>query len=234
MENMFKTWLVSFVRLFFPCRCAVCGNALQEGEEGICMKCNMDIPRTNFHLHADNIVERMFWGKIPLVRASSFFYYRKGSDFRNIPHLLKYGGRQDLGKTMGRFMTAELLPVDFFRDIDVILPVPLHPHKQKSRGYNQSECIARGISDVTGISVDTSSLSRKKHTGTQTRKSAYERWVNVDGIFCLHCPERFAGKHVLIVDDVLTTGATITACADAFKDVEGVRFSILTLAVADS
>ena len=90
------------------------------------MKCNMDIPRTNFHLHADNIVERMFWGKIPLVRASSFFYYRKGSAFRNIPHLLKYGGRQDLGKTMGRFMTAELLSVDFFRDIDVILPVPLH------------------------------------------------------------------------------------------------------------
>ncbi|TWJ17640.1 ComF family protein [Bacteroides zoogleoformans] len=192
------------------------------------------MPRTDFHLHADNPVERMFWGKIPLVRASSFFYYRKGSDFRHILHRLKYGGRQDLGETMGRFMAAELLSVDFFRDVNVILPVPLHPRKQKSRGYNQSECIARGISHVTDIPVDVSSVSRRKHTETQTRKSAYERWENVDGIFCLHRPEHFAGKHVLIVDDVLTTGATVTACADAFKDVEGIRFSILTLAVADS
>jgi len=192
------------------------------------------MPRTDFHLHADNPVERMFWGKIPLVRASSFFYYHKGSDFRNILHLLKYDGRQDLGETMGRFVAAELLSVDFFRDVDVIVPVPLHPRKQKSRGYNQSECIAHGISGVVGIPVDAFSISRKKHTETQTRKSAYERWENVEGIFCLHHPERFSGKHVLIVDDVLTTGATITACADAFGEVEDVRFSILTLSVADS
>ena len=116
----------------------------------------------------------------------------------------------------------------------MIVPVPLHPRKQKLRGYNQSECIARGVSDVTGIPLDVSSISRKKHTETQTRKSAYERWENVDGIFCLRRPERFAGKHILIVDDVLTTGATTTACADALKEVEGVRISVLTLAMADS
>lgn len=122
----------------------------------------------------------------------------------------------------------------FFRGIDVIIPVPLHPRKQKLRGYNQSECIARGVSAVTGIPIDVSSVLRRRHTETQTRKSAYERWENVDGIFLLRYPERFVGKHILIVDDVLTTGATTTACADALKDVGGVHVSILTLAVAGS
>lgn len=198
------------------------------------MRCNIDMPRTNYHTYKDNRAERMFWGKIPLGRATSLFFYQKGSDFRRILYQLKYGGRKDLGEIMGRFMAAELMAADYFRDIDVIIPVPLHPRKQKSRGYNQSECIARGVASVTGILVDTTSVLRKRHTETQTRKSAFERWENVDGIFLLRHPERFAAKHVLLIDDVLTTGATITACADAFKGVEGVRISVLTLAVAGS
>ena len=218
MKNIVKTWFFSFVHLFFPRQCAVCGAILQEGEEGICMKCNMDMPRTNYHLRKDNPVERMFWGKIPLEHATSCFFYHKGSDFRRILHQLKYGGRKDLGEVMGRFMAA----------------VPLHPRKQKMRGYNQSECIARGVSAVTGIPVDTASVARMRHTETQTRKSSYERWENVDGIFCLRRADAFARKHVLIIDDVLTTGATTTACADALKEVEGVRISVLTLAVAAS
>lgn len=192
------------------------------------------MPRTNYHLRKDNPVERLFWGKMPLERATSYFFYHKGSDFRHILHQLKYGGRKDLGDVMGSFMAAELAPAGFFQDIDSIVPVPLHPRKQKLRGYNQSECIAHGISVVTGIPVDVSSVVRKKHTDTQTRKSTYERWENVDGIFGLRSPERFRGKHVLIVDDVLTTGSTITACADSFKGVENIRISILTLAVAES
>ena len=217
MKNIVKTWFFSFVHLFFPRQCAVCGAILQEGEEGICMKCNMDIPRTNYHLRKDNPVERMFWGKIPLEHATSCFFYHKGSDFRRILHQLKYGGRKDLGEVMGRFMAAELSATGFFSDVDVIVPVPLHPRKRKMRGYNQSECIAR-----------------MRHTETQTRKSSYERWENVDGIFCLRRADAFARKHVLIIDDVLTTGATTTACADALKEVEGVRISVLTLAVATS
>ena len=108
MENTFKAWFLSFVHLFFPRQCAVCGSSLQEGEEGICIRCNMNMPRTNYHLREDNSVERMFWGKIPLERGTSFFYYHKGSDFRHILHQLKYGGRKDLGEIMGRFMAAEL------------------------------------------------------------------------------------------------------------------------------
>lgn len=198
------------------------------------MKCNMDMPRTNYHLRKDNPVEHLFWGKIPIERATSYFFYQKGGSFRQILHQLKYGGRKDLGEVMGRFMAAELAPAGFFKDVDGIVPVPLHPHKRKLRGYNQSECIAHGISVVTGIPMDTSSVVRKKHTDTQTRKSTYERWENVDGIFHLCHPGHLVGKHILIVDDVLTTGSTTTACADAFKGVENIRISILTLAVADS
>lgn len=233
MENTLKTWLFSFVHLFFPRQCVVCGAPLQEGEEGICLRCNMDMPRTNYHTIKDNPVERVFWGKIPMERATSFFFYRKGGDFRRILHRLKYGGRKDLGEIMGRFIAAELVAADFFRDMDVIVPVPLHPRKQRLRGYNQSEYIARGVSAVAGIPLDASAVIRRKHSEAQIRKSTYERWENVDGIFHLRRPERLAGKHILIVDDVLTTGATTTACADALKELEGVRISVLTLAVAD-
>ena len=232
MESTLKTWFLSFLHLFFSRQCAVCGTPLQEGEEAICLKCNMDLPRTDYHLRTDNPVERMFWGKLPLERATSYFFYHKGSDFRRILYQLKYSGRKDLGEIMGCFMAAELTVSGFFHNVDVIVPIPLHPRKQRMRGYNQSECIAKGVAAVTGIPLDTVSVMRRKHTETQTSKSAYERWENVDGIFHLRHLERFVGKHILLVDDVLTTGATPTACADVFRDVKGVRISVLTLAVA--
>lgn len=225
-------WFRSAARLLFPRRCVVCGARLVEGEEGICLRCNMDMPRTNWHLLPDNPVEKEFWGKIPLEHATSFFLYHKGSDFRHVLHLLKYGGRKDIGRIMGRFMAQELQDSGFFEGIDRIVPIPLHPLKRKERGYNQSECLARGLSAVTGIPVDTSGVKRVVHTQSQTRKSAYERWENVAGIFRVEHPEHYAGQHILLVDDVLTTGSTITACADAFAGVEGLRISVLTLAKA--
>ncbi len=227
-----KPWFLSLVRLFFPRQCAVCGAILEEGEEGICLRCNIDMPRTGYHLQADNPVEQFFWGKLPLERATAYFLYRKGSDFRHVLHRLKYEGRQDIGEVMGRFMAAELSESGFFREVDLIIPVPLHPRKQRKRGYNQSECIARGVAAVTGIPVCSNAVVRNRPNETQTRKSVYERWENVEGIFTLKDDKAVAGKHILLMDDVLTTGSTITACADALKEVPGIRISVLTLAVA--
>ena len=134
---------------------------------------------------------------------------------------------------MGRYMASELQASDFFHGVDVIIPIPLHKKKQQIRGYNQSEWISRGITAVTGVPVDTEAIIRRKNTETQTQKSALERWENVEGIFELHHAESLIGKHVLIVDDVLTTGATTVACASRIMEVEGIRISVLTLAVAD-
>lgn len=230
---LIKDWLYSFISLLFPRCCVVCGRSLAKGEECICAMCNINLPRTNYHLQKDNQVEQLFWGKIPLERATSFFFYRKGSDFRQILHQLKYGGQKEIGAIMGRYMASELTVSGFFEGIDVIIPVPLHKRKQRIRGYNQSEWIARGISAVTGICIDTEVIVRQKHTETQTRKSAFERWENVDGIFALHHADSLKGKHVLVVDDVLTTGATTVACASRLVEIEGVRISVLTLAVAE-
>lgn len=226
-------WFQAFLSLFFPRCCIVCGNSLAKGEACLCARCNMNLPRTELHKQKDNVVERLFWGKIPLERATSFLYYRKGSDFRQILHRLKYRGQKEIGEVMGRCMATELLPYHFFSGIDVIIPVPLYPKKQRTRGYNQSEWIARGVSVISGIPVDTTSVARSKNTATQTKKTVFERWENVERTFTLQLPEHFTGKHLLIIDDVLTTGATTVACASAFERVEGIRISVLTLAVAE-
>ena len=229
-----NTWFHSFWSLLFPRCCVVCGSPLSRGEECLCTCCNMNLPRTGFHLRKDNPVECLFWGRIPgLKRASSFLFYRKGSDFRRILHLLKYGGYKELGEVMGRYMAAELSSGELFDGVDMIIPVPLHRKKQKLRGYNQSEWIARGIASVTGIPLCAECMIREKNTETQTRKSTFERWENVEGIFRLCDTVHFEGKHVLLVDDVLTTGATTVACASAFARVSGIRISVLTLAVAE-
>ena len=233
MKNTVKYWFGPLFHLFFPRCCAVCGASLIEGEDTICTHCNIDMPRTNYHKMKDNPVERMFWGKFPLERATSFFFYRKGSDFRQVLHQLKYGGQKEIGAIMGRYMASELQASDFFHGVDVIIPIPLHKKKQQIRGYNQSEWISRGITAVTGIPVDTEAIIRRKNTETQTQKSALERWENVEGIFELHRSEHLAGKHILIVDDVLTTGATTVACASRLAEIEGVRISVLTLAMAE-
>lgn len=230
---LIKDWLGSFLSLLFPRCCVVCGRPLAKGEECLCTMCNIELPRTDYHLRKDNPVEKLFWGKVPLERATSFYFYRKGSDFRQILHQLKYGGQKGIGAIMGRYMAAELQQSGFFEGVDVILPVPLHKKKQQIRGYNQSEWIARGITAVTGIPIDTEAVVRRKNTETQTRKSSLERWENVEGIFELHHAEALAGKHILIVDDVLTTGATAVECASCLTGIEGIRISVLTLAVAE-
>jgi ComF family protein len=174
----------------------------------------------------------MFWGKVPIVRATSYFYYHRGGDFRLIVHRMKYSGHKEYGQVLGRIMATELKESGFFDGIDGLVPVPLHPDKLKKRGYNQSEWLARGVSQVTGIPMMTDAVKRSLYTETQTRKTKVERWENVNGIFTLNTSVDLSGKHLLIIDDVLTTGATTTACADAFQQVPDIRISVLTLALA--
>lgn len=226
-------WFRSVGLLLFPRCCVVCGRPLAAGEDFLCALCNINLPRTGYHLQQDNPVERLFWGKIPLDRATSFFFYRKGSDYRHVLHQLKYGGQKEIGEAMGRCMASELLPSGFFEGVDVLLPVPLHRKRQRKRGYNQSEWIARGVAAVVGLPVCTAAVERTANTDTQTHKSAFERWQNVEGIFELRQPEVLEGKHVLIIDDVLTTGATTVGCASCLLQVKGVRISVLTLAMAE-
>jgi ComF family protein len=179
-------------------------------------------------------MEKMFWGKIPIERGASYFHYHKGSDYRHIIFRLKYRGQKEIGEEMGRRIATELSVSGFFDDIDLIVPIPLHSKRQRSRGYNQSEWIAKGVSSVTGIPLNTEAVRRGKETETQTSKSAITRWDNVRDVFETIRPDLVAGRHILIVDDVLTTGSTITSCASSImRAANDVRFSVLTMAMAD-
>lgn len=229
----FVNHFLSAVDIFFPKRCVLCGSILPKGATGICLHCSMKLPFTGLHGQEGSKMERLFWGKLPLGKVSSYCYYRKGDTFCQVLHQLKYYGRKDLGISFGRQMAAELIPYGFFQGVDVLIPIPLHPQKERVRGYNQSYCLAQGVSEVTGIPIDHQSVVRLHFTDTQTHKSADERWINVSNVFSLTCPERFTNRHILLIDDVLTTGATLTACADTFRSVKGIHISILTLAWAD-
>jgi len=219
-------------RLFFPQCCLLCGKILVVGEEHVCLHCLSGLPRTRMHLQRENEVEKSLWGKFPVERATAFFHYAKGGDVQKLLFDLKYYGNARLGQFLGRCMTREIHPSGFFDDVDGIVPVPLHRQKQRTRGYNQSRMLAEGISSVTGIPLWDGLLVRTKFSETQTQKGSYERWLNVKDVFECTSPEELEGKHILLVDDVLTTGATLVACADAMQNVKGLRVSVLTLAWA--
>jgi ComF family protein len=201
-------------------------------ENLICTECFVVIPRTNFHLKNDNPVAQLLWGRCMIEKASAFSFYTRGSRIRNIIHNLKYRGIKDAGTELGRICSLSLLSSGFFEGIDAIIPVPLHPSKKRQRGFNQSDCISSGISEVTGLPVLTDSLVRMTKTGTQTRKSRYERWTNVEGIFRVTDQMLLRGRHILLVDDVITTGSTIESCANEILNIEETRVSVLVMAFA--
>ena len=226
-------YIADFVELFFPRICLVCGNSLLQQEELVCLQCLHELPRTNFHLEGRNPVAEIFYGRVSLEAATSFFVFSKGSRYQKLIHALKYKGLKEVGILLGTHFAIDLEKSPLFTSVDLICPVPLHPKKEKKRGYNQSEFIARGIADRMGKPLSTGNLVRVVYTDSQTRKGRYERWENVEGIFALTHPEEFEGKHILLVDDVLTTGSTLEACASAILSTnQNTKVSIATLGFA--
>jgi ComF family protein len=230
--NNLKEIYISLLNIAYPNLCVPCGEVLMKGEQCLCLSCLYNIPKTNYHLECDNSVEKRFWGKIPIFRATAFFYFEKGSNFQKLLHDLKYKNNKNLGFVLGKHAGADLLNCSDFSSIDTIVPVPLHPKKLKTRGYNQSEWIGKGLSEIMNKPQNTTNLVRVKENVSQTRKSVYERYENTEGIFDLKDDRIFEGKHILLVDDVLTTGSTLEACVQALLKTKDVKISIFTLAIA--
>ncbi len=221
------------LELLFPSLCVTCGERLLSQEKHVCFDCWNDLPVTNFHTDSENKVAQLFWGRVQLENATSFFSYKKGSRYQQLIHYAKYKGLKELGYISGLRFGAVLNESETFSSVDLVIPVPLHPKKELSRGYNQCDWIARGVGESLQKGVSSDNLYRKVFTSTQTRKGRFERWQNVEGIFGLHRPEELAGKHILLVDDVVTTGSTLEACAFQLLQQAGTRVSIATLAFAD-
>lgn len=221
----------NFVELFFPRICIACSNPLFVHESNLCNLCFYHLPRTNFQNDLNNPVAQLFWGRIRIELATSYFFYNKGSRYQRILHQLKYQGKKEIGFEMGKMFGKEILHSDFSHT-QLIVPIPLHPTRQKKRGYNQAEWIAMGIAESMGIPMETNSVVRISASSTQTKKGRYDRWTNVEGIFRVNVPENLINKHVLLVDDVVTTGATLEACAAAILSLKNTKVSIATLAVA--
>lgn len=220
-----------FFNLLVPDLCTACDAPLVRTEKVLCMKCHYDLPRTRFDSYSDNPVIRLFWGRVPIENASSYFQYNKGSRFQSLIHDLKYRDRKDIGRELGRLMGNDLRD-SVFAGTDLIIPVPLHRSKQFKRGYNQCDPICEGISSSLGIPYHTDLLEKTMRSSSQTDKSRFKRWINVEGNFRVKYPGKLSEKHILLVDDVVTTGSTLEACANAILKGNGTRVSIVTLAVA--
>lgn len=222
-------WIDDLKELLFPRYCKVCGRRLMHSEQHLCIGCLLELPRTHYEQDPNNLLMQHFIEWPEVVRATAYFYYYKEGKYSNLIHHLKYHDHPEVGSFLGRLAANELKSSGFFEDIDLIIPVPLSKKKQRQRGYNQCDYIAQGIAEVTGLTIDTDSLERATDTQTQTRKGRTERWQNTIGIFRVTRPEALKGKHILIIDDVATTGATLHACISALLTVPSTRVSVFAL-----
>ncbi len=205
--------LSELLHLFFPNLCPSCNSPLYRNEQVICFRCKNQLPRTHFHLQPGNPLERVFWGRVPLRAAAACFIFRKEGGVQHLLHELKYRNSPEIGREIGRIYGRELINAPAFQEAELILPVPLHPEKLRIRGYNQSGVFGEGLQEILSGSLNESALIRETNTGTQTRKSRFARWENVESIFKISDPDQVRNKRILLVDDVITTGATLESCA---------------------
>ncbi len=228
-----SSFIASFIHLFYPRVCHGCGGDLISGENYICIQCRQTLKPSNYTANRENRLYNNMIARIPIVDAMAQFYFTKGGIIQNLLHELKYKGKTDLGIHLGELMGHELFQIDRYNQIDLVFPVPLHEDKKRKRGFNQSELLARGICNVTNMKLESEVLSRNQFTETQTNKTRVERWENVRDAFSVRETNELKGKHVLLIDDVVTTGATLEACVRKLMEIEGVKISIGALAYTD-
>ena len=226
------TWLDALSSLFYPNLCLACSKNLPPSSGFLCVSCSYKLPKTDFHLHQENPLTERFWGRVQLQAGTACYHFSKSGRTQQLLHRLKYEGKKEVGIEIGKLHGSVLREAPLFRDVDLIVPVPLHLKKQRLRGYNQSALYARGLSERLGVPWQ-EALKRTAYTDSQTRKSRMERFANVEKVFKLPSTDAVAGKHVLLVDDVITTGATLEACAHRLLAAPGTRVSVATIAIAN-
>ena len=222
--------LSTLLHLIFPNCCLACGGALNHQLKNICLMCRNNLPRYRGNKQKEDQLNKLFWGRLQLERIAAAFYFEKAGLIQELIHQLKYEGKKELGISLGELSASDLIATAFFKGIDYLIPVPIHPNKKKIRGYNQSLYIAEGVHNISGIPLEEKLITKQVHTDSQTKKGRFQRWQNVSSSFHLNEQMTMEGKHLLLIDDVLTTGSTIEACAMELKKIKQVKISLLVMA----
>lgn len=227
----FITYIKDFISLIYPQLCLACGQGLVTSENCICISCLYKLPYTNYHLEPENKVMKQFWGRVDVLAATAFLYFKKGSSVQKLMHQLKYHNQQEVGIVLGKLYGKNLMDIDVYSNADVIVPVPLHKTRFKKRGYNQSEQFALGLAEAMDIKVDTSILLRQYASETQVNKSRYNRYTNMADVFVASYQNNY--KKIILVDDTITTGATLEACTIALQKAGYTQINIVGIAFTE-
>jgi len=223
-------FLKDIFNVFFPKVCLCCHEQLSSNEITVCLTCRHDLPLTNFSFEAENLVEKSFYGRIPIENATALFYFLKKGKVQQLIHELKYNKQQQVGNFIGNWLGDEIVESNRFKDLDYIIPVPLHRKKLKFRGYNQVTVFGESLAEKLNISYNSTILVKISSTKTQTKKLRLDRWKNVQELFFVQNNFDLKNKHILLIDDIITTGATLEACCKAFNTIEGLKISIACMA----
>jgi ComF family protein len=223
---MFK----NLINLFFPKVCVGCKNVLIQQEKVICIHCLHELPVTNLHVNDSKLISKVFYGTINLQHATALFYYPKKGVVRQMIHHLKYKNQEKISSYLGKWLGLELKNCGYYNTIDVVIPVPLHKKRMRERGYNQVEGFAKELALSLNANFNDTTLMRNKNTSTQTVKNRLTRWKNVQTIFEVTDVNTLKGKHILLVDDVITTGATVKSCVQELNKIKGVNISLAVMA----
>jgi len=230
MPNTLSETFHNFLHLFFPHVCEGCGTDILDNDTLLCAACHAKLPETNFLEHSNNLVEQKFYGQLKVEAAGAAFYFTKEGLLQHLIKQLKYHNNKQIGFYLGRQLGNFLLQTDRFNDVDVIIPLPLNPRKEKRRGYNQAAVIADGISSIWQKPVNTKAVERKVFTETQTHKDRISRWQSMRNVFAVTNANELAGKNILLIDDIITTGATLEACGEKILEAPNTKLFIATVA----